>query len=851
MRNLFIDKIISFISLIILTLFNIPASYGATVPSLTLLGTFEGEIKGPVRLCVDSRGRLYVTDSINNQVYVYSNNGLLLDTLQVDKPLSIGVLNGKVFVGEQKGGSVTVFDPSGNILYKLGKGDGEFGLPNDMAISSDGKVYVVDSLNNIVKVYSEDGGFLFNFGLGLSFPSGIAIDENKGEVYISDHNNIRIMVYDLNGTLKRQIRGSGMLGRRFLRPQGLTIDAERLYIVDSYNSSLVVYDKNGTFLSYKGTYGSSPGEFRIPLDAVFDRDGKLFVSNHNNSRIDVFGVDSFIQLRLSPLVLNFEVYEDGEPLSLPVEVSGIPVDISWTASSPVEWISVSPQGSITPSTVNITVNPQGLRKGTYNTYVSFYTPNGVEAIVVVNVNVKRPSLSVKPAEIELIYQKGSKELPSADIYISATGRELSWTVQSTENWLRFSTLSGTTPSTNTISVKPFVRGFSPGEYNATVTVDAGDVTGSPAIIPVRLKILFAGTIKVITNLKEAAFAISGPESFEGSGLIWMTHEAPPGRYKIRFNSLAGYVKPPDRSFQIETGKETVIEGLYLTRNISTHIIAGTGSGLTPDVSILRINGEVVGSFSPPEGDIKVAGGDIDGDGYDEIIVTGSRSIYVYSPQGNLISHLNIPEASRIIKVLFYDLDRDGRKEMIAGYTTGSEGRIVTLTGSYGRKTLYSGKTEASFSFSIGDYNGDGMPELIVTERSGLRIFHIRDVSGHTIGINEDKPLSSLYDRTILASGDLNGDGIDELVVLDSSKVRLFNSDFEEYLSFEPFSDTGLAVSSIDIGDINGDGKAEIVVSAGDERGSFIRIFGSEGLLTTIKGPYNGPIKIGLGRFREE
>ncbi len=845
------DKIIFTIALIILTLFNIPLSYGATVPSLTFLGTFEGDIRGPVRLCVDSRGRLYVTDSINNQVYVYSNNGLLLSAFQVERPLSIRVWNNKVFVGEQKSGSVKVFDPSGNILYKLGRGDGEFGLPNDMVISSDGKVYVVDSLNNIVKVYSDNGGFLFNFGSGLSFPTGIAIDENKGEVYISDHNNIRIMVYDLNGTFKRQIRGSGMLGSRFLRPQGLAIDAERLYIVDSYNSSLVVYDKNGTFLSYKGTYGSSPGEFRIPLDAVFDRDGKLFVSNHNNSRIDVFGVDSFIQLRLSPLVLTFEVYEDGEPLSLPVEVSGIPVDISWTAESPVPWISVSPEGSITPSTVNITVNPQGLKKGTYSTYVSFYTPNGVEAIVVVNVNVKEPSLSVKPANIELIYQKDSKELPSADIYISATGRELSWTLQSTANWLNLSSVSGITPSTVTVSIKPFARGFLPGEYNATLTVDAGDVTGSPAIIPVKLRVLFAGTIKVITNLYEASFSISGPESFDGSGLIWMTHEAPPGRYKIRFNHLAGYVKPPDRSFQIETGKEAVIEGLYLTRGIYTHVIVGSGNGIAPEVSLLRISGEVVGSFSPPESDIKVAGGDIDGDGYDEIIVTGSRSIYVYSPQGNLISHLNIPEASLIMKVLFYDLDMDGRKEIIAGYTTGSEGRIVTLTGSYGRKTLYSGKTEASFSFSIGDYNGDGMPELIVTERRGLRIFPIKDVSGHTIGINEDKTLSSFYDRTILASGDLNGDGIDELVVLDGSRVRLFNRNLEEYLSFEPFSDTGLAPSSIEAGDIDGDGKAEIVVAGGDERGSSIRIFRSEGLLSTIKGPYNGPINIGIGRFKEK
>ena len=848
-----INKISCFGVFIFLTVFSIHLSEGATIPYLTPLRTIEDDIRGPVRLSLDSRGRLYVTDSINNQVYVYSNNGLLLSAFQVERPLSISVWNDKVFVGEQKSGSVTVFDPAGNFLYKLGRGDGEFGLPNDMAINSDGRVYVVDSLNNTVKVYSGYGEFLFNFGSGLSFPTGIAIDENKGEVYISDHNNIRIMVYDLNGTFKRQIRGSGMLGSRFLRPQGLAIDGERFYIVDSYNSSLVVYDKNGAFLSYVGSYGSSPGEFRIPLDAVFDRDGKLFVSNHNNSRIDVFGVDSFIQLRLSPIVLNFEVYEEGEPVSIPVEVLGNPVDFSWTAESPVPWISVSPQNSTTPSKVNITVNPKGLEKGTYTTYVSFYTPNGVESVVIVNVNVKEPALSVSPANIELIYQKGSRELPSADIYISATGRELSWTLQSKADWLSPSSLSGITPSTITLTLKPFVRGFLPGEYNTTVAVDAGDVTGSLAIIPVKLKVLFAGTIKVVSNIREASFSISGPESFEGSGLIWMTREAPPGSYKIRFNNIAGYVKPPDRTFSIETGKEKVIEGLYLARGISTHIIVGTGIGIAPEVSLLRIDGEIAGRFTPSsfEGNLKVTGGDIDGDGSDEIVVADSQyMIYVYSPQGELISSFNIPEA-RIIKVLLYDLDRDGRDEIIVGYISGSNAKIIALSGTYDRKTLYSGKTDSSFSFSAGDYNGDGIIEVVVTEENNLRILHLRDLSGHKINSNNEKSLFSFLDeKAILASGDLNGDGIDEVVVLDGAKVRLFNQKLEEYLSFEPFGDTGITPTSIEAGDIDGDGKAEIVVSAGDERGSFIRIFRPEGLLKTIKGPYNGPINIGLGRFRE-
>lgn len=829
---------------------------GVSIPVVTPLDTFKNLLRGPTRLTTDERGRIYVTDSLSNCFYIYSNNGILLKTIEIHRPLGIATHNGKIFIGEQSSGSVKVFDTEGNLLYEIGSGAAEFGLPNDIAISQDGRVYIVDSLQNLVKVYSEEGQYLFNFGTGMSFPTGIAIDGIAGEIYVSDHNNTRIKVFDLNGTYKREIRGSGMLGSRFLRPHGLAMDSQRLYIVDSYNSTMAVYDKNGTFLGYVGQYGSEPGEFKIPLDAVFDRDGKLFVTNYNNSRIDVIGIDSFTRLNINPEMFNVEVYEGGEPVSFQVELSSILETISWTAESSVSWLSVTADSFNTPSTATITVYPYELRKGIYRGEVSFFSPNGVETLLVVNVNVKEAVLSVKPDVINMLYQKGSSSLPSQDLYITATGRELRWTAQVSERWVTLSSESGTTPSTVKLSPKPYVRGFSPGEYAATVTVDAGEVSGSPANVQVRLKILYAGTIKVLSNIEQASFVIKGPDGYYGSGLTWKTDEAIPGKYLLIFNPVPGYLKPHDRIFHVVSGKETVIEANYIPIPPMSHLVVSGYDGFVPHISVLTADGNVVYVLSPSGiSEVKhLAAGDMDGDGYDEIVFSAGNRIYILTVDGSLKAYYNPPKNSGIIDFLFYDLNRDGKREFLIGYINGSSRKIVVLEKS-GVVALFNEPYGEHFEFSTGDFNGDGIGEFIIVDRNGLRIrkpmwnFFIKSAPLHP---KNGLPYlrREFSELPGISTSDLNGDGIDEVVLKDGDMIRILDNELNTLTSFKPFENADSDDLKIIAGDIDGDGVGEIVVAKGNEQGTVIKIFRPDGyLINEINLNYKGPVHIGLGRFR--
>ena len=76
--------------------------------------------------------------------------------------------------------------------------------PRDVAFDSDNNIYVTDSSNGTVQVFSEDGTYLRQFGEEgksegqLLTPNMIAIDK-ENLVYITELGNHRVSVFTRNG----------------------------------------------------------------------------------------------------------------------------------------------------------------------------------------------------------------------------------------------------------------------------------------------------------------------------------------------------------------------------------------------------------------------------------------------------------------------------------------------------------------------------------------------------------------------------------------------------------------------------------------------------------------------------
>ncbi len=290
-----------------------------------------GGFQSPARVALTSWGDIYVADHGRGVVVVIDQTGKRVGTIKGFKaPLGLAVFETAdakqkdkekdkpkkdetpphaVYVGDEGDGSVRIFVDGVEVGF-LGNGSGEFGKPNGIAVTQTQKAYVVDSKAHEVKVYDGLGNFQFAFGAPghgdgqFTFPTDIAIDETRGEVYVTDFAVIetkalagRIAVFDLAGAWLRNIDPPPAPDLTepypiFFRLAGLGIDpAGNLYVVDNTLSSVTVIDGDGALIDVIGYQGGQywTGELAVPVDAAADG-ARIYVTSSGEGLLVVFEV---------------------------------------------------------------------------------------------------------------------------------------------------------------------------------------------------------------------------------------------------------------------------------------------------------------------------------------------------------------------------------------------------------------------------------------------------------------------------------------------------------------------------------------------------------------------------------
>ena len=147
-------------------------------------GSGPGEFFEPRGLASDAEGNMYVAEMVNHRVQVITNDGAFVRMWGKD-----GVGGYEVF----------------------GSGYGEFRLPYQVAIDGDGLVWVTDTDNERVQVFTRGGGFVRAFGANgadgstgggpgeFHKPYGAASD-CKGNVYVTEQENRRVQVFGERAT---------------------------------------------------------------------------------------------------------------------------------------------------------------------------------------------------------------------------------------------------------------------------------------------------------------------------------------------------------------------------------------------------------------------------------------------------------------------------------------------------------------------------------------------------------------------------------------------------------------------------------------------------------------------------
>ena len=172
----------------------------------------KGMFASPHKLTVDPDGNVWVTDNasgpgLGQQVLKFSPDGALLMTLgtagvigsgldEFDQPTDVAIAsNGDIFVADGHAGRggdtgnarIMKFDKDGAFIGTWGRkgmGPGEFDTIHTIALDSQGRLFVGDRQSNRVQIFDAQGTFIdqwFQFGR----PSGIFIDDND-VIYVAD-----------------------------------------------------------------------------------------------------------------------------------------------------------------------------------------------------------------------------------------------------------------------------------------------------------------------------------------------------------------------------------------------------------------------------------------------------------------------------------------------------------------------------------------------------------------------------------------------------------------------------------------------------------------------------------------
>jgi len=205
-------------------------------------------MKMPIGVALDRAGNRYVTDTVREQVLIFSPKGELLAAVGAKdemKPCGIALRGDRFYVTDLKNHCVRAYDlKTRQLLFTTSKDEadahGKLFSPTNVAVDRDGRIYVSDTGAFTVKVYDAEGKFLRMIGeRGLeagrfALPKGIAVDR-EGRTYVVDAATGLAQVFDAEGKLLMFFGDpkAGGAGAMYL-PAGIAVDHENISFFEKF-----------------------------------------------------------------------------------------------------------------------------------------------------------------------------------------------------------------------------------------------------------------------------------------------------------------------------------------------------------------------------------------------------------------------------------------------------------------------------------------------------------------------------------------------------------------------------------------------------------------------------------------
>ena len=172
-----------------------------------------------------------------------------------------------------------------------------FQSPSAVAVDSIDRVYVFQRRGPPVLVFDRDGKYLAAWPRReghLEDAHHIYIGPDDG-VYLADRDAHQVLKYTTEGELLMALgtRYKAAMQAPFNHPSDTAVaPSGEIYVSDGYgNSCIHRFTAAGEHIESFGSPGSGPGQFRVPHSIRVARDGRIYVCDRENHRVQVFSED--------------------------------------------------------------------------------------------------------------------------------------------------------------------------------------------------------------------------------------------------------------------------------------------------------------------------------------------------------------------------------------------------------------------------------------------------------------------------------------------------------------------------------------------------------------------------------
>jgi len=293
----------------------------------------------PLGVAFDADGNVWISDTGNSRVLVFSDDGDLLRVLGAEKGpdkvyspygIAIDAQRNRAYVADYGGRQVQIYSTSGSYIGHYPAEDQELRVFGEDGFSPYGLAIVegrvLASSNDGLYLFDGEGRVSARYGTGaregkpgaFNFPDALTVDPSSGTIYVADSMNRRIVSIDGKGRVA-WVSGTpdvgGAMTGFWQLPRGITLGPDgNLYVVDTFRfdregvgtGHIVVLSPEGELISEFGRYGLGDDDFDFPEQITARADGLFAVADREHDRVVLFRLEGALP---APDVKEAKAYE--------------------------------------------------------------------------------------------------------------------------------------------------------------------------------------------------------------------------------------------------------------------------------------------------------------------------------------------------------------------------------------------------------------------------------------------------------------------------------------------------------------------------------------------------------------